>query len=146
MNRVTRLLLALAFCPNLALLAQDRDEAALKELIAEYSLARETKDTALLRSILTPDIDQLVSTGEWRRGIAVAIEGMVRSSASNPGERVLIVEHARILGQNTAIVDCRYEIHNPDGTVRRMWSTFYAVRDGQDWKIAAIRNMLPNSP
>ncbi len=132
-----------SFSPVNAVLAQENDESALKELIADYAQARETKDSALLRKILTPDIDQLVSSGEWRRGIQVAIDGMMRSSTNNPGERVLTVENIRMPSNGNAIVDCRYEIHNPDGSVRRMWSTFIAVKEGGNWRIAAIRNMFP---
>jgi len=48
-------------------------------------------DTVMLKSILTPDVDQLVSSGEWRTGIEGAMKGMVRSSTSNPGKRTLVV-------------------------------------------------------
>lgn len=41
-------------------------EKALYSLIDQYSQAQETSDTTLLKSILTEDIDQLVSSGEWR--------------------------------------------------------------------------------
>jgi hypothetical protein len=42
---------------------------AIHALIDQYSLARDTKDSVLLKSILTEDVDQLVSTGEWRKGV-----------------------------------------------------------------------------
>ena len=92
---------------------------------------------------MRPDVDQLVSTGEWRKGIRAAVDGMVKSSASKPGTRTLTVESIRMLDTNAAIVDCRYEIQNEDDTYRKMWSTFLAVREKTAWKIAAIRNMLP---
>jgi hypothetical protein len=41
----------------------------ISSLIDKYSEAREKKDTVLLKSILTSDVDQLVSTGEWRRDV-----------------------------------------------------------------------------
>jgi uncharacterized protein (TIGR02246 family) len=112
-------------------------------LIDNYSLARENKDTVLLKSILTNDIDQLVSNGEWRYGIDEAVQGMQRSSQSNPGSRTLTVEKIRFLDQKNAIADARYEIKNADGTSRKMWSTFVVVNQKGRWKIAAIRNMLP---
>jgi len=40
----------------------------IHSLIANYTEAREKKDSLLLSSILTTDIDQLVSSGVWRRG------------------------------------------------------------------------------
>ena len=112
-------------------------------LIDKYSEAREKRDTVLLKSILTPDIDQLVSTGEWRNGINASVKGMLRSSATTPGTRTLTIEKTRLLNTNCAIVDCKYEIQNADGTPRKMWSTFVVVTDKGAWKISAIRNMLP---
>jgi len=47
---------------------RNKDEDEISFLIDQYSLARERKDTLLLKSILTAGIDQLVSSGEWRYG------------------------------------------------------------------------------
>ncbi|MDQ2656870.1 MAG: DUF4440 domain-containing protein [Bacteroidota bacterium] len=121
---------------------QRRDITAL---IGQYSLAREKSDTLLLKEILTNDIDQLVSSGEWRTGLRAAVNGMRASSASSPGTRTLTVDRIRMLDPATAIVDCRYEIQNPDGITRKMWSTFVVLAVKKDWKISAIRNMLPAS-
>ncbi len=120
---------------------QQRQE--ILALIDNYSLARETQDTVLLKSILTSDIDQLVSSGEWRYGIKGSMKGMVQSSTGNPGTRKLTVENIRLLNAENAIADARYEIQNADGTTRKMWSTFIVVYRGKSWKITAIRNMLP---
>ncbi len=123
----------------------ERDRKAIYALIDQYSVAREKRDTILLKSILTNDIDQLVSTGEWRNGIKTATAGMMNSSATAPGTRTLTVEKIRFLDQACAVVDCRYEIKNNDGSTRKMWSTFIVVSDRNQWKISAIRNMLPSS-
>ena len=120
-------------------------QKAIKALIDQYSEAREKSDTVLLKKILTTDVDQLVSNGEWRKGIAAAIDGMLRSSGNNPGSRTLRIETVRMLSSNSAITDCRYEIQNTDGTVRKMWSTFIVVYEKGAWKICAIRNMMPAS-
>jgi hypothetical protein len=114
-------------------------------LIDQYSEAREKRDTSLLKTILTSDIDQLVSTGEWRKGIGTAVQGMLRSSSNTPGTRTLTVDKIRMLNPTTAIADCQYDIQNTDGTLRRMWSTFIVVAEKKVWKISAIRNMLPAS-
>jgi hypothetical protein len=121
----------------------DKQQKAITSLIDQYSLAREKRDTVLLKTILTSDVDQLVSTGEWRLGINAAVEGMMKSSANSPGTRVLHIEKIQMVAASSAIVDCRYEIQNADGTVRKMWSTFIVVADKKTWKIRAIRNMLP---
>ena len=118
-------------------------EQAIHELIDVYSQARETKDADLLNSILVDDVDQLVSSGTWRIGKEASMKGMMQSSTSNPGTRTLTIDKIRFLDPESAIVDCRYEIQNPDGSTRKMWSTFVVIRVDDDWKITAIRNMLP---
>ena len=123
--------------------ANDKQQKAITSLIDQYSQAREKRDTGLLKAILTSDVDQLVSTGEWRIGINAAVEGMMKSSASSPGARTLYIEKIQMVTASSAIVDCRYEIQNADTTVRKMWSTFIVVVNRERWKIRAIRNMLP---
>lgn len=118
----------------------------IQVLIDKYSEAREKKDTILLKSILTADVDQLVSTGEWRNGVQSSVKGMLRSSATSPGTRTLTIDKIRMVSSSAAIVDCKYEIANADGTPRKMWSTFVVVEDKRIWKISAIRNMLPSQP
>ena len=121
----------------------DKLQKGITFLIDQYSQAREKRDTVLLKTIMTSDVDQLVSTGEWRAGINAAVEGMMKSSANSPGTRTLQVEKIQMIAASSAIVDCRYEIQNADGTARKMWSTFIVIADKEAWKIRAIRNMLP---
>ena len=121
----------------------DKQRKDISALIDKYSQAREKRDTALLKDILTSDVDQLVSTGEWRNGIGASVKGMLSSSANSPGTRTLNVDKIKLLSATSAIVDCKYEIQNPNGNTRRMWSTFIVVSNKGIWKISAIRNMLP---
>ena len=121
----------------------DKKKKEITSLIDQYSVAREKRDTVLLKTILTPNVDQLISTGEWRVGINAAVEGMMKSSVNSPGTRTLHVEKIQTITSSSAIVDCRYEIQNTDGIVRKMWSTFIVVGDKKTWKIRSIRNMLP---
>ncbi len=143
------LLLLILFCAATKLsIAQqkkpsDKQQKDITDLIGKYSTAREHRDTVLLKAILTTDVDQLVSTGEWRSGIQSSVKGMLRSSAAAPGTRTLTVDKIRLLSSSSAIVDCRYEIKNDDGSLRKMWSTFVVVSEKGRWKISAIRNMLP---
>ena len=122
----------------------DNEQKAITSLINQYNEAREKRDTVLLKTILTADVDQLVSTGEWRNGIDAAVEGMLKSSANSPGTRTLHIEKIRMITPSDAIVDCKYEIQNKDGTARKMWSAFIIVLYKGTWKISAIRNMLPS--
>lgn len=90
------LTIALTLIITSCILGQDtkskKAEQDVIALIDKYSLARENKDTVLLKRILTTDVDQLVSTGEWRNGIKGSMSGMLRSSAGSPGTWKLIVE------------------------------------------------------
>ncbi|MHA4843809.1 DUF4440 domain-containing protein [Flavitalea antarctica] len=124
-------------------LGDSKSRKDLHALIDKYSKARENRDTVLLKEILTNDIDQLVSNGEWRTGIVAAVKGMLNSSATTPGTRTLIIEKIKLLNPGNAIIDCRYEIQNATPTPRKMWSTFIVVSEKGSWKISAIRNMLP---
>ena len=117
-------------------------EKAIRNLIDQYSLAREKSDTILLKMILTPDVDQLVSTGEWRVGIRAAVDGMLKRTAGNSGTRTLQVDKIQMLTPASAIVDCRYDIQNADGSFRKMWSSFIVLREKDIWRIRALRNML----
>ena len=143
-------LLIILFCSAIACPSQaqqkepsDKQKKDITALIDKYSLARENKDTVLLKAILTTDVDQLVSTGEWRNGVQSSVKGMLRSSAATPGTRTLAVEKIKLISPSSAIVDCKYEIQNQDGSPRKMWSTFIVVADREIWKIMSIRNMLP---
>jgi len=143
-----RILILFCLSPFLAVAQaapHEQQKKAVQALIDSYSQAREKSDTVLLKTILTDDVDQLVSTGEWRSGIAAAVKGMVSSSTNNPGKRTLTIDKIRFNTATSGVVDCRYEIQNPDGSLRKMWSTFFIVQEKRAWKICAIRNMMPSS-
>ena len=122
---------------------QKINSVAINQVINDYKKARETGDSVLLKSIFTEDIDQLVSSGEWRNGAAEAISGMVRSSVNNLGSRILRVEKIKFLSNEVAMVDARYLIDQADGTQRKLWSSFILVKKKGKWLISAIRNMDP---
>lgn len=120
------------------------DEAAVRELVRVYVEAREKRDTKRLASILAPDADQLVSSGEWRKGRDALVRGMLASSERNSGTRTIEVETVRFIAPGVAIADGRYDIAGTgDAETRRMWTTFIASRSNGSWRIQAIRNMLP---
>jgi len=125
--------------------AVDSDEQeAVKELVAKYSAARESRDPVAIDALFTEDADQLPSSGVWRRGRANLVKGMLGSSSTRPGTRTLTVETVRLITPTVALADARYVITGSQGREpRRMWSTFLAQRTPDGWRIAAIRNMLP---
>lgn len=127
-----------------AIAASGQDEQAIKDLVASYAAARESRDPAAIRELFTEDADQLVSSGVWRRGREALVEGMLGSSQRNPGSRTLTVETVRFPAPDVAVADARYVIKGTGGAQdRRMWSTFVCLRVETGWRIAAIRNMLP---
>src|SRR5688500_2246173 len=119
------------------------DDAAIRALVAAYAAARDKGDATALTALFTADADQLVSSGEWRRGRAAVVQGSLSSSQQNQGARTFTIETVRMIAADVALADSRYDITPPSGTARRMWASWILVKDGTVWKIAAIRNMLP---
>lgn len=145
---IATLLLALALLAPVAASAQtpSTDEAAVRALVDAYSAARDKGDGAALTALFTADADQLVSSGEWRRGREAVVKGSLASSQQTQGKRTFTIETVRMIAANVAVADSRYDIAQTDGTTRRMWASWLVVKDGAAWKIAAIRNMLPATP
>jgi uncharacterized protein (TIGR02246 family) len=138
-------LFILASLPVGSTSAASNDEQAVRELVGRYAAARQSQDAKAIEALFTADADQLVSSGEWRRGSKALVSGMLESSRSNSGGRTIIVETVRMLTPDAALADARYEIAaTAGGEARRMWSTFLCVRQTGGWRIAAIRNMLPS--
>jgi uncharacterized protein (TIGR02246 family) len=125
---------------------QAKDEAAIRDVVKEYVGARERRDPAAIGALFTSDADQLVSSGEWRRGRDELVTGTLASSQRTGGNRTITLETIRFPARDVAIADGRYEITGGAGGDRRMWSTFVMTREGAGWRIAAIRNMLPAPP
>lgn len=123
------------------------DDTAVRDLVARYVAARELRDPEEVASLFTADADQYTTSGEWRRGRNEIAAGTSRSSAQNPGARVIRVDAVRFVTSDVAIADGPYEIHPGNGApVRRMWTSFVVVRLADGWRIAAIRNMAPTRP
>lgn len=118
--------------------AQNREESAIRDVVQKYAEARDTIDARAIESLFTADADQLVSSGEWRKGRDQVVKGTVASSKKETAKRTITLEAVRFLEPDAAIADGRYDL----GT-RHMWSTFVFKKEGGAWKIAAIRNMLP---
>jgi uncharacterized protein (TIGR02246 family) len=120
------------------------DDAAIRDVVRRYVDAREARDPEAVAALFTTDADQLVSSGEWRRGRDVLVQGTMASSARTTGTRTVVVETIRMVGTDVAMADGRYEISGAE--TRKMWSTFVMARQQGQWRISAIRNMLPAPP
>ena len=126
--------------------ARGNDEAAIREIVSRYVDAREKIDEKLVEALFTSDADQLVSSGEWRRGREAVVRGTMQSSRNTGGKRNIKVESIRFVVTDVAIVDGRYELTGlAGGATRQMWTTIVLKRTESGWRITAIRNMLPDS-
>jgi uncharacterized protein (TIGR02246 family) len=132
---------SLCFVIAASLFAQTNEEAAIREVVKKYVDARDRADAKAIEALFTSDADQLVSSGEWRKGRADVVRGTVASSQSATGKRTITVESVRLIAPNVALADGRYEIAGPE--TRKMWTTLLLSRGPDGWRIAAIRNMLP---
>lgn len=120
------------------------DEAAIREVIRRYVDAREAADPEAIGPLFTPDADQLVSDGTWRKGRDELVKGMLESSRRNPAKRTITVESVRLIAPDVALADGRYTQKARDGGKdRELWAAFALKREADGWRIAAIRNMLP---
>jgi uncharacterized protein (TIGR02246 family) len=123
------------------------DEVAIREVVSKYVDARERIDPKAVETLFTSDADQLVSSGEWRKGRDAVVSGTMASSRNSGGKRSITVESIRLLSSDVAIADGRYELTGlADGATRNMWTTLVLKRTEKSWRIAAIRNMLPAAP
>ncbi len=123
------------------------EEVAIRAVVQKYVDARERIDPKAVEQLFTADADQLVSSGEWRKGREAVVKGTMASSSSSGGKRTITVEFVRFVSSDVAIADGRYELTGlAGGVTRSMWTTFVLKRSGKEWRITAIRNMLPAAP
>lgn len=147
LQRSCLLLLVMTFSVLAAQMpSSSADDQAVRDVVAQYMKARNEKNAEAARRLFTPDADQLVSTGEWRKGIDSMIRGMMASSHKELGRSSITVEDVRFIEPDVAIVDGRYQTTSVNGAIRNMWTTLILKRTGGEWRIAAIRNMLPSPP
>jgi uncharacterized protein (TIGR02246 family) len=135
---------AVLFTIALPLVAQNADETAIRAIVQKYMDAREKQDAKAVESLFTSDADQLVSSGEWRKGRPDVVKGTLASSQTSSGKRTITLTSIRFVTPGVAVADGRYELGGASGgDTRKMWTSFVLARESGGWKIAAIRNMLP---
>jgi uncharacterized protein (TIGR02246 family) len=123
------------------------DETAIRAVIQAFLDTREKNDAAGLAALLTPDVDQQQTSGNVRRGRDAVVTGSLATQQSTGGRRTITVDSLRFVSADVAIADGRYDsTGRADGTDQRMLTSMVLRREGGAWKIAAIRNMLPNAP
>jgi hypothetical protein len=60
--------------------APNHSEDAIRQLVQQYLNARDQNNARALRNLFVPDADQLVSSGEWRKGRDALVTGTLQSS------------------------------------------------------------------
>jgi uncharacterized protein (TIGR02246 family) len=122
------------------------DDAAVRAVIRQHDETRNRGDFKALAQLFTADAEQHTSAGEWRRGRAEIEKNVAQIMATTykGGKYTTKVDTVRMLTPTVAIVDGAFEISNIGGGGRRMGhSTYVLVKDGQQWRIAAVRSMVP---
>jgi uncharacterized protein (TIGR02246 family) len=120
------------------------DEAAIRTVVQAFLDTREANDAAALGALLTADVDQQQTSGNTRRGREAVVAGSLATQQSTGGRRTITIDSLRFVTPDVAIADGRYDsVGRADGTDRRMLTSMVLRREGGAWKIAAIRNMLP---
>jgi uncharacterized protein (TIGR02246 family) len=122
------------------------DDAAIRALVQKYVDGRDQGNAEAVTALFTADADQLVSSGEWRKGRDKLVSGAMASS-QREGKRTIAIETIRAISADVALADGRYQIASlTGGAPRQMWTAFVVTRVSGGWRIAAIRNMLPAPP
>ena len=135
------------FLTAVGLFAQSGEEASVRQVVQKYMDARDQNDARAIEALFTADADQLVSSGEWRKGRADVVKGTMASSQSSGGKRTITVTSVRFLTPGVAIADGHYDLTGlAGGAARNMWTSIVLARGADGWRIAAIRNMLPAAP
>ena len=101
-------------------------DAAVRAVVEKYLEAREHRDAKALADLFTIDADQLVSSGEWRKGRDEIVSGTLASSDRTGGTRTIAIQTVRFPTPDAAIADGRYELNSAQER-RVMWTSFVMV-------------------
>jgi uncharacterized protein (TIGR02246 family) len=118
-----------------AVQAPPADIAAVRQVVQKYVDAREASDPKAIEVLFTPDADQLVSDGTWRKGRDLLVKGMLESSKRNPAKRTIEVESVRFLTAEVALTDGRYILKGQAGSKDRVMWTSIALQ--RRWRIGS---------
>src|SRR5437660_4338161 len=73
-----------------------KDDEAIRSVVKNYIDARDRDDAKAVAALFTADADQLVSSGEWRKGRDEVVKGTLASTRSG-GKRTVTVETIRYI-------------------------------------------------
>ncbi len=147
MSRSMIALLGLMMLPLPGHAQSSQDEAEIRRVIEAFLTTREEDAVAALTALLTVDVDQQITSGRVRSGRDAVVDGSLTTTRNTGGSRVITIETIRFITDDVAIADGPYDITGRnDGPDRHYRSSIVLRREGDTWKIAAIRNMQPVTP
>ena len=123
------------------------DDAAIRRVLQQHDDTRNKADWKAMGALFTDDAEQLTSAGEWRKGRAEIEKGVAQGMATTykGGKYTTKIDKVRILAPTVALADGAFEISNIAGGARRGHSTYSLVKSGGQWRIAAVRSMVPTA-
>ena len=123
------------------------DDAAIRAVLQKHDDTRNKADWKAMGALFTDDAEQLTSAAEWRKGRAEIEKGVAQgmTTAYKGGKYSTKVDKVRMLAPTVALVDAAFEISNIAGGARRGHSTYALVKSGGQWRIAAVRSMVPTA-
>lgn len=119
------------------------DETAVRKLVGQYAAPPQPTNAEPVGAMFTEDADQVTIYGDWRRGRAAIVPGLLRAWQNQTGKRSLTIENVRFLNPDTAIADGPYVVTPPNGPPQRNWMAVVVSRTPAGWRIAGIRTALP---
>jgi uncharacterized protein (TIGR02246 family) len=125
------------------LAAQGRaaDESALRERVAAFEAAINTRNYPVLAALYDADADLIVIDGPLVAGRTSIQAATQRDWSSSPTRRIsLQVTNIRFLGNDVALINTRAQFN--EGTIREDRGTWLASRQSGQWLISALR-VLP---
>lgn len=119
-------------------------QAEVQKMSEAFSAAVSAGDGAAAAALFAKDGDYISSTGRTAQG-AAEIERLVKEQAAGPFKGLTFKASAagevRSIAPDVAIADGRFESTGP--AARKGMTTMVLVRQGGEWKIAALRAMVP---
>lgn len=123
------------------------DEAAIRLVLQQHDDTRNKSDWKGLGALFTETAEQFTSAGEWRKGRAEIEKGVAQGMATSykGGKYTTKIDKVQMLAPTVALADAAFEISNIAGGTRRGHTTFALVKSGGQWRIAAVRSMVPTA-
>jgi uncharacterized protein (TIGR02246 family) len=121
------------------------DEAGVRKLGEDFTAALNKGDAKAVAALFTKDGDYVSSTGRRAQGRS-EIEKLVTDQAGGVFKGTTFATQTtevRFLKPDVAIGNGTFEASGP--MPRKGMTTIVAVREGDNWRIAAIRSMVPAS-